>query len=82
MKLEMKIKKTAKMLIMSILLVSCAVFSLKAQENMLSVSGTVVDSETKRPMVFASVTIQDIGISIVTNGEGFFYIEISPGICR
>lgn len=75
MKLETKIKKTAKMLIMSILLVSCAVFSSKAQENMLSVSGTVVDSETKRPMVFASVTIQDIGISIVTNGEGFFTLK-------
>ncbi|HPK39812.1 MAG TPA: carboxypeptidase-like regulatory domain-containing protein, partial [Bacteroidales bacterium] len=50
-------------------------FSLRGQENTLSVSGKVVDSETKRPMVFASVSIQDVGISIVTNGEGFFTLK-------
>lgn len=68
------------MLIMSILFVSGAVFSLQAQENTLYISGKVVDSETKRPMVFASVSIQDVGISIVTNGERFFHPEIFPCI--
>lgn len=75
MKSEMMIKKISKILIISILVTAEAVFSLQAQENTLSVSGTVVDSETKRPMVFASVSIQDIGISIVTNGEGFFTLK-------
>ncbi|MFY9115803.1 MAG: carboxypeptidase-like regulatory domain-containing protein [Bacteroidales bacterium] len=51
------------------------VFSLQAQENTISISGTVIDSETRRPMVFASISIQDIGISIVTNGEGFFTLK-------
>ena len=68
-------KNTFKMLIMSVLFMSGAMFSLRGQENTLSVSGKVVDSETKRPMVFASVSIQDIGISIVTNGEGYFTLK-------
>jgi len=68
-------KNTFKMLIMSVLFMSGAMFSLRGQENTLSVSGKVVDSETKRPMVFASVSIQDVSISIVTNGEGFFTLK-------
>jgi len=75
MKTYIILKNAFKMLIMSILFVSGAVFSLQAQENTLYISGKVVDSETKRPMVFASVSIQDIGISIVTNGEGFFTLK-------
>ena len=75
MKTNIITKKTVKMLTLSILFVAGAVFSLQAQENTLSVSGTVVDSETRRPMIFASVSIQDIGISIVTNGEGYFTLK-------
>lgn len=77
MKSEMMIKKISKILIISILVTAEAVFSLQAQENTLYISGKVVDSETKRPMVFASVSIQDVGISIVTNGEGFFTLKFS-----
>lgn len=75
MKKNIITKQTVKVLIMSILFVAGAVFSMRAQENTLSISGTVTDAGTKRPMVFASVSIQDIGISIVTNGEGFFTLK-------
>ncbi|HOO69515.1 MAG TPA: carboxypeptidase-like regulatory domain-containing protein, partial [Bacteroidales bacterium] len=75
MKTNIITKNTVKVLIMSILFVAGAVFSTTAQENTLSISGTVTDAGTKRPMVFASVSIQDIGISIVTNGEGFFTLK-------
>ncbi len=75
MKTNIITKNTVKVLIMSILFVAGAVFSSTAQENTLSISGTVTDAGTKRPMVFASVSIQDIGISIVTNGEGFFTLK-------
>ncbi|NLA15469.1 MAG: carboxypeptidase-like regulatory domain-containing protein [Bacteroidales bacterium] len=75
MKTDFLKKTTVKVLTISVLALITTVFSLQAQENTLSISGTVVDSETRRPMVFASVSIQDIGISIVTNGEGFFTLK-------
>ncbi|MFA5497448.1 MAG: carboxypeptidase-like regulatory domain-containing protein [Bacteroidales bacterium] len=75
MKTKYLTKQKGKVLIVSALTLFAAVFSLQAQENTISISGTVVDSETRRPMVFASVSIQDIGISIVTNGEGYFTLK-------
>lgn len=75
MKTDLIKKSVAKVLAISMLAMFGAQFSLQAQENTLSVSGIVIDSETRRPMVFASVSIQDIGIGIVTNGEGFFTLK-------
>jgi hypothetical protein len=75
MKTKYLTKQKGKLLIVSALALFAAVFSLQAQESTISISGTVVDSETRRPMVFASVSIQDIGISIVTNGEGYFTLK-------
>ncbi len=62
-------------LIMSLLLASVAQTQLLAQQETTVISGTVIDSETRRPMVFASVSIRNIGISIVTNGEGYFSLK-------
>jgi hypothetical protein len=62
-------------LIMSLLLASVAQTQLLAQQETTVISGTVIDSETRRPMVFASVSIRNIVISIVTNGEGYFSLK-------
>ena len=75
MKTKFLQKCKVNVLIISMLALFATVFSLQAQENTISISGTVIDSETRRPMVFASISIQDIGISIVTNGEGFFTLK-------
>lgn len=43
--------------------------------DFLSVSGTVIDAQTRNPLVFASVYIVNKGISNVTNGEGYFSLK-------
>lgn len=50
------------------------VLTYKAPE-FLSISGKVVDADTKRPLIFASVSIDGKGIGNVTNGEGNFLLK-------
>lgn len=75
MKLLFRSRNTFMRLIFSALLVLLAVLPAWSQQLTKSVSGTVVDSETKKPLVFASISIKEIGISIVSNGEGFFTLK-------
>lgn len=53
------------------------VLTYKAPEY-LSVSGTVIDAQTKKPLIFASLYIINKGISNVTNGEGYFSLKFPP----
>lgn len=41
----------------------------------LNISGSVVDAQTRKPLVFASLYIINRGISNVTNGEGYFNLK-------
>ena len=51
MKTKFLQKCKVNVLIISMLALFATVFSLQAQENTISISGTVIDSETRRPMV-------------------------------
>ncbi|HOG25521.1 MAG TPA: STN and carboxypeptidase regulatory-like domain-containing protein [Bacteroidales bacterium] len=53
------------------------VLTYKAPEYS-TVSGTVIDAQTRKPLVFASLYIVNRGISNVTNGEGFFSLKFPP----
>jgi hypothetical protein len=41
----------------------------------VTISGKIVDSETRRPLIFASIYLVNRGISNVTNGEGYFTLK-------
>lgn len=50
------------------------------QQSYQSYRGTVVDSETGTPLIFATVSLQGSNIATVTNLDGEFSIKISNGL--
>ena len=44
--------------------------------------GSVVDAQTRKPLVFASLYIINRGISNVTNGEGYFNLKFPASYSR
>ena len=48
-------------------------------QDIVSVSGRVLDSETSRPVVAASVNLDGTSISIITNTEGIFVLKMPAG---
>ena len=66
-------------LILIILLVASG-GSLRAQEiNYKEYSGEILDSDTKKPLVFATLTVEGSNISTITNTEGEFSLKIPNG---
>ena len=53
----------------------------KAQEiNFEQYKGEVIDSDSKKPLVFASLTLEKSNISTITNTEGEFSLKIPEGV--
>jgi hypothetical protein len=50
-------------------------FSIFAQSQVV-LKGTVLDSESQEPLSFAYVTINEVALGTVTNGEGEFVLNI------
>jgi len=46
-------------------------------QDYTSISGRIIDIETKEPLPFATINIQDTQIGVVTNQEGFFDFSFS-----
>lgn len=73
-------------LLAAILLGSLAVQSVSAgnfpgkkkndQQNLVTIRGKVVDSETRNPLVFATVAVKESNVAIVTNIDGEFVLKI------
>lgn len=61
--------------ILNIILFITFCFYASAQE-IVSVSGRVIDSDTSRPVVAASVNLDGTTISIITNSEGVFTLKM------
>ncbi len=55
------------------------VFHSQAQQ-ILTLTGKVIDSENKKPVAFASVGIQGKSIGTITNEEGEFDLHIPEGL--
>ncbi len=47
----------------------------KDSPQLHSIIGQIIDKETNKPMIFASITMRKSGISNVSNGEGFFSLK-------
>ena len=48
----------------------------------LTISGKVIDSQSRRPLASASVYMPNRGLSIVTNGDGYFQLKFSPELIK
>jgi hypothetical protein len=46
------------------------------QDNFITIKGKIVDSETKSPLVFATVAVKESNVAIVTNIDGEFTLKI------
>lgn len=60
------------------LLASIAPIYSRAQENFITISGTVADKQTNKVLEAASITIPGTNIGTVTNADGYFSLRISP----
>ena len=47
------------------------------QQNLITIKGKVVDSESGTPLVFATVAVKESNVAIVTNIDGEFTLKIS-----
>lgn len=54
----------------------CAMAPIQAQEAFTEYQGKVLDKETKDPLVFVNLAIQNSNISTVTNTEGAFTLKV------
>ena len=50
------------------------------QQNMITIKGKVVDSETRNPLVFATVAVMETNVAIVTNIDGEFTLKIGETV--
>jgi len=50
------------------------------QQNFISIKGKVVDAETGTPLVFASVSVTETNVGIITNIDGEFTLKISESL--
>lgn len=59
-----------------VLFVCTSTIGFAYQDTFTTVSGEVIDSQTKKPLVFATLTVENTNISTVTNSDGEFSIKI------
>ena len=50
------------------------------QQNIIIVKGKVVDAETRNPLVFATVSVMETNVAIVTNIDGEFTLKIGETV--
>jgi hypothetical protein len=50
------------------------------QQNLITIRGKVVDAESRKPLVFATVAVMESNVAIVTNIEGEFLLKIGETI--
>jgi hypothetical protein len=50
------------------------------QQNLITIRGKVVDAESRKPLVFATVAVVESNVAIVTNIEGEFLLKIGETI--
>lgn len=47
-------------------------------QDLITIRGKIVDSQTKASLVFASITVKDSNVGIITNIDGEFTLKVSP----
>ena len=47
------------------------------QQDLITIRGKVIDSESRVPLVFATVAVKESNVAIVTNIDGEFTLKIN-----
>ena len=47
-------------------------------QDYITIRGKVIDAQTKAPLIFASVTVKESNVGIVTNIDGEFTLKVNP----
>ncbi len=47
-------------------------------QDLITIRGRIIDGQTKTPLIFASVTVKESNVGIVTNIDGEFTLKVSP----
>ncbi len=63
-----------------IVLAPLAILAQENQEAFHTFRGEVVDSDNNRPLVFATLSVEDTNISTITNTEGSFQLKVPKEI--
>jgi hypothetical protein len=50
------------------------------QQNLITIKGKVVDAQTRNPLVFATVSVMETNVAIVTNIDGEFILKIGETV--
>jgi hypothetical protein len=50
------------------------------QQGFITIKGKIIDSETKAPLVYATVAVQESNVAIVTNIDGEFTLKIGESL--
>tara|TARA_R110002051_G_scaffold34256_3_gene76349 strand:+ start:78385 stop:79698 length:1314 start_codon:yes stop_codon:yes gene_type:complete len=68
---------TSKLLLILFLFTTTCVTHVYAQNsNFIEYTGEILDSNTKKPLIFASLTIENTNHSTITNSEGEFSLKV------
>lgn len=67
-------------LLLTIVLTPLAILAQENKETFITFRGEVVDSDTNRPLVFATLSVEGTNISTITNTEGSFQLKVPEEI--
>ena len=73
--------KNAEFMYKSVIFFICLCLPVFVMSQTVQCVGSVVDSQTKQVLAFATVSIIEIKNDFVTDNEGEFILDVLPGIC-
>ena len=72
------IKRTMFLLLVAVTLGNAISEGQVDSQDLITVRGRVVDAQTRSPLIFATITVKDSNVGIVTNIDGEFTLRVSP----
>lgn len=63
-------------LILFLFTTTCVTYVYAQSSNFIEYTGEILDSNTKKPLIFASLTIENTNHSTITNSEGEFSLKV------
>ncbi|MFS4467443.1 carboxypeptidase-like regulatory domain-containing protein [Maribacter sp. 2210JD10-5] len=64
------------LLLSALMMVAFSHFTIAQEANFKEYSGKVMDAQSKKPLVFASLTVEGTNVSTITNTEGEFLLKV------
>jgi hypothetical protein len=75
-------KQKTTIILLTLLFIIGVSTSIQAQVNYKQYKGTIIDSQTEKPLVFASLLVRGTNISTISNTDGKFLLKIPDNIAN